>query len=381
MKTGIRAADAVILLVLVILIGAVSYFLVFPQYTAWMNDAKSITKINEKIASENEVYRTLAQTYGALFFLLTAFFTWRTVRASEQSARAAERNYEVAQQNLRLAQNNINIGQANLELTQERQVTERFTRAIELFGKPEASVHILGALYSLERLATDYPDQHWTIVQVLTGWLQVTAPKDDKLVPDDAARHPDQKEPIVEVSAVLAVLSNLCKQYQWTDDRRLNLKHLNLSGANLRNTHFEGAQFDFSDLSGADLEDAHLEDASLLGANLGRQFDRRAFSTRLVRAHLERANLFEAHLEGALLSGAFLQGANLTGAHLNEAHLASFANDRIQIDAAHFDEHTKLLGVDLTDANLADVTGLTRDQIQDQPVTISARTRLPSELR
>jgi hypothetical protein len=55
-----------------------------------------------------------------------------------------------------------------VEVTQEQQITERFTRAIDQLGNDKLSVK-LGGIYALERIAKDSPKDHWQVMEVLTA--------------------------------------------------------------------------------------------------------------------------------------------------------------------------------------------------------------------
>ncbi|NES72672.1 MAG: hypothetical protein F6K24_49490 [Okeania sp. SIO2D1] len=44
----------------------------------------------DKINAQNAIYGTLSQTLGGIFFLITAYFSWRNVKATEQK-QVAER--------------------------------------------------------------------------------------------------------------------------------------------------------------------------------------------------------------------------------------------------------------------------------------------------
>ncbi|MFH1141500.1 MAG: hypothetical protein V1724_07575, partial [Chloroflexota bacterium] len=48
-----------------------------------------------------------------------------------------------------------------IQISQEGQITERFTRAIQQLGDPKLEVR-LGGIYALERIARDSPRDHWT---------------------------------------------------------------------------------------------------------------------------------------------------------------------------------------------------------------------------
>jgi hypothetical protein len=56
--------------------------------------------------------------------------------------------------------------------TQERRITELFTKAVEQLGHEKAPVR-LGALYSLERLAQNNPEHRQTVVDVVCAYLRM----------------------------------------------------------------------------------------------------------------------------------------------------------------------------------------------------------------
>src|SRR6266436_6603682 len=109
----------------------------------WQVPATGLT-VKERIDAEDSARKTIAQILGGGFFLLTAYFTWRTVSATEKSVR---------------------IAQENLRVSSETQLTERFSKAIEQLGSESLQVR-LGAIYSLERIARDSERDHWPIMEV-----------------------------------------------------------------------------------------------------------------------------------------------------------------------------------------------------------------------
>jgi hypothetical protein len=58
----------------------------------------------------------------------------------------------------------------NLQLTQDRQITERYTRAVEQLGSDKLELR-LGAIYALERIARDSERDHWPIMEILTAYV------------------------------------------------------------------------------------------------------------------------------------------------------------------------------------------------------------------
>jgi hypothetical protein len=215
-----------------------------------------------------------------------------------------------------------------LQLTEQGQITERFTRAIEQLGatddhgNPRIEIR-LGGIYALERIARDSPARDYiTVMEVLTAYVRENAPwppkssnERDSIKPPEGrsvsatdpekdnargigARYsryrvePTTGTPRSDIQAVLEVLKR-------REEDRVPEKHrvvLDLWGTDLR-----GARLYKADLSGWLLVEANLRGADLRGADLG-------------GANLEGANLGEASFQGAELEGALLPGANLKGA-------------------------------------------------------------------
>jgi uncharacterized membrane protein len=64
------------------------------------------------------------------------------------------------------ARNSI-FAQRTVQLTEQGQVTDRYTKAIEQLGSDKLDVR-LGGIYALERVALDSPRDHLTVIEVLT---------------------------------------------------------------------------------------------------------------------------------------------------------------------------------------------------------------------
>ena len=245
-----------------------------------------------------------------------------------------------------------------LELTQEGQVTDRFTKAIEQLGSEHLEIR-LGGIYALERIARDSFRDHWSVMEVLTAYVRENAPakaKESKttlaeayLEPTNVSQSEQEKpKPATDIQAILTVISRRKAAHRVQEPQRLNLKETDLRGASLKRSHLEGANFLDAHLEGADLNDAHLEGANFLDAHLE--------GTDLSDAHLERANLLDAHLEGAVLWDAHLEGASLIGAHLEGASLIGAHLEGASLIGAHLEEailtRAHLEGADLGSAHL-----------------------------
>ena len=215
-----------------------------------------------------------------------------------------------------------------LAATEEGQITERFTRAIEQLGHEEMEIR-LGGIYALERLAKDSEKDHGPIMEVLTAYVRERATKQGEYTKEAEAK------PTTDIQAVLTVIGRRETTGNNRGTDRLDLSNTRLTGAMLIKANLSGAQLNEADLSGAVLMEADLSSAWLKQADLS-------------RANLLKANLSSAWLEQAKLIKAELYEANLDMAKLLEADL-----------------HEANLGrANLIDASLSNAKNLTSEQVQ-----------------
>lgn len=220
---------------------------------------------------------------------------------------------------------NLKATQRNVLVAEEKQVTERFTQAINQLGSEKITVRV-GGIYALERISKDSEKDYWTIVEVLTSFVREPLQSDSgQLV-----------EPLTKITKdVQAALTVLMRRDLQQDpkNRILDLTEANLSGADLSGANLSGANLDSVDLSGANLSGVNLNFANLNNANL---HSVSLIGASLIRAHLIHANLSSANLSSANLLGACLNNADLSRAYLNNADLS----------------RADLLFADLNEANL-----------------------------
>ena len=263
-----------------------------------------------------DVLQIAAYFIAATVAALGVFFTWRRVAAAEKTVRVSE----------------------------EGQVTERFTRAVDQLSDENNIVKRLGAIYALERISRNSPDDHWTIMELLTAFVRQYAPYHKAKPPaEDYTIHQD-------IQAILTVIGRRDEARRRTEPHRLDLHGTNLQRANLTDANLQGAFLSGANLQGTSLHDANLQDARLVGANLQR--------ANLTDANLQRASLNHANLQGAYLIRANLQGAYLHNANLQDASLdVANLQDAFLVDA-------NLQGANLIRANLQDAN-LIRANLQD----------------
>jgi uncharacterized protein YjbI with pentapeptide repeats len=291
---------------------------------------------------ENDARTTLIQGLGGLVLLLGLYFTLR-----------------------------------NLQLTQDKQITEHYTRAVEQLGSDRLSVR-LGAIYALERIARDSERDHWPIMEILTAYIREHAPSPPKDIPplaDDLSpmeNSPEGKDqlqpkPMPDIQAILTVLGRRTRMFGKGEEQPLDLSCTNLqkavlSGAQLQGAVFTDAQLQEANLRGAQLQGAILWAAQLQGANLR---GARLQGADLLDAQLQGANLRGAQLQGADLQAAELQEANLSAAQLQGADLRGAQLQKANLTAARLQKadlwHAQLQKADLTnvqlqEANLGDAS-------------------------
>jgi hypothetical protein len=194
------------------------------------------------------------------------------------------------------------------DLTEQGQVTDRLTKAIEQLGSDNLGVRV-GGIYALGRIASDSEKDHPTVMEMLTAFIREHS-HERRPQPDPGSKERFRRR---DIQAALNVVGHREVKH---DIRPIRLARAHLMGADLR-----GAKFAEAILIRVYLDRAHLRDADLTGANLtGAKLIRADLThAKLIRADLARAKLIRAKLTGADLTGADLTGADLTGADLAEA--------------------------------------------------------------
>jgi len=248
----------------------------------------------ERFDRVNEARKTLATILGGVVLLAGFFGTWQ----------------------------NLRIAQENLRVSQEGQITDRFTKAIEQLGAVDAEgvkkmVVRLGGIYALERIANESERDHWPIMEVLSTYVRNVAPNRSQQPTrknQASSKGPNSRaHPEPDIQAILTVLGRRDPKYE-KPGQTLDLSETELSGADLIRANLSGAGLSGADLSGAFLSGAYLMWADLHGADLS-----------------------GAYLSGADLIRANFNGADLSGADLSRAFLA-----QEQIDHANGNSETRL---------------------------------------
>ena len=258
-------------------------------------------------------------------------------------------------------------------LTEQGQLTDRYTKAIEQLGSDKLDVRI-GGIYALERVARDSVSYHPTVMEVLAAFIRE---RSHEPWPD-----PERTPPDLQASLTVIVRRDATHDWHpanlagailiWADATRVPRADI---GGDLTGVNLMGADLTLANLSDADLSPwvrtkriGDRTHTSTSPANLN--------STNFTRAVLPRANLARTRLNNAILVGAILTGADLTGADLTFANLTdadlspspsteTFSGRKTTISRV-VHTGTKLSGAnltrallvhaDLTDADLTDAT-------------------------
>jgi hypothetical protein len=225
---------------------------------------------------------------------------------------------------------------ANLTVTQQGQLTTRFTEAIKLLGtkdtKEQSALQSrIGGIYALERIAQDSRRDHPQVMEVLTAFVRESTPNSNTTI----------LRPIkikLDVQTALTVIGRRVKEFDLPNSS-LDLHNSNLNGAYLKEAYLNGADLNYTNLNGAYLKGADLTGAHLIGAHLNGD------------TYLNGAHLTGAHLNGAVMNQADLTEADLTEAYLSRAHLIGTHLNVAHLNGAHLTEAV-MTGADLNGANL-----------------------------
>jgi uncharacterized protein YjbI with pentapeptide repeats len=255
-----------------------------------------------------------------------------------------------------------------LNTTQQGQITDRYTKAVEQLGSSKSDVR-LGGIYALQRLAVDSPRDRDTIRNVLSAFVRnhdgCTLQPGEKTLPKRCGDAPGGTDrPVVrlpaDVVAALTIAPTLpafnrndtgradfsYSRFPGADLTRMDLTNAILTNANLKGVSLESAILSGANLTFADLTDADVDYTPLTGAYM-------------YRANLTGASLDNANLDGANLTAADLTRANLANANLTGAYLITADLTRANLSGAD------LSWANLSGADLRGIRGMTEQEVRE----------------
>ncbi|MBW4695340.1 MAG: pentapeptide repeat-containing protein [Lyngbya sp. HA4199-MV5] len=301
----------------------------------------------DRVNAQNAIYTTLVQTLGGIFFFVTAYFTWCNLKIAEANLEALRikqaKDQSIAEANLKIIQErqvtDRLIAEANLKATEDKQITERFNKAVEQLGSGKIELQ-LGGIYSLERISKDSIKDHWTVIEVLTSFIQIRSP---------VSRPLNNQMPIRPITPDIQVILIVIGRRDGNKDQKdakLDLSNTNLAKANLREACLERADLREADLREAYLGGANLNKADLRDANLS------CINRDRVNPTINIINFSGAFLNQANLSEALLSRANFKNANLNKANFTTTVLCQANFTTANLVQ-TILSGADLSGADFS----------------------------
>jgi uncharacterized protein YjbI with pentapeptide repeats len=284
---------------------------------------------------------------------LAGFLRWladrRDAQGKELADRKAERERRDEEQQRWLK---------NQEAEREKRAEERFQSAVTGLGDERESAKIGAAILLRTFLHPGYEQFYIQTFDLAVAHLCPTRtshpPEDPKTsLPLTILR---QALIVAFKEAFPLVRSQNTGSPQSLDASYIQLDNAYLVRADLKQVWMPQASCREANLSEADLSRANLGRAKLNGANLS--------GAKLKQANLAVANLNRTDLAWADFTWAELSGANLSGANLNEAELNGAYLDGVELSGAYLSGANIEYALSLKDANLREVKGPTKKQLE-----------------
>lgn len=212
---------------------------------------------------------------------------------------------------------NIVLSRRQLAASQEQNITERFSVAVEQLGHGQTAVRI-GGIYSLERIAQDSPRDHWSIMEVLAAFI-----RDRRALPTDTTVAQTKPASDKDIEAAIVVIGRRDHSLD-PEGLSLYLSYSDLRGISFFKEDHSNTRFVGSDLREANFYLSNLQNTRFWKAQLT---NAKFHKANLSQASLEEADLRDVDFRETILKGANLRGANLKGATgLTLAQLSSARN-------------------------------------------------------
>jgi uncharacterized protein YjbI with pentapeptide repeats len=309
------------------------------QAAAWARTGSSNPR--ELFQIENESRGTLGQILSGVAVLTGLIFAWQQLGQTSD----------------------------NLRVSEEGQITDRFSRAVDQLGSDQFTIR-LGGIYALERIARDSPRDYEPVMEVLTAFARQESP-----LPKAAAGTPvaaDSAEIPLDVLAVFKVIGRRTPAQIETELEEggcLDLTAISAVGADLADYDLRNTCWDRSDLRGAIVARADLSLATFVGTNFQRAnldgvtaVESNFNNANFTFANLSKANLTQANFTQANMTSVTLQDTNLASANLVSADMAGALAFGADFNRANMLD-ADLSGALLTDAKLAGAEQLTQEQV------------------
>src|SRR5215208_6616593 len=131
-------------------------------------------------------------------------------------------------------------------LTEQGQITDRITRAIDQLGKVDENNNKLfeiriGGIYALERIARESEEDYEPIMEVLTAYVRQNAPLKPEKEAAEEESDKEERTPNPDIQAITTVLRRLTRLHGQGQPGRLDLHDTDLYRANLQGAYLHEA--------------------------------------------------------------------------------------------------------------------------------------------
>lgn len=289
-------------------------------------------------------------------------------------ARAADKQAEATHKQAEEQSRQVENVSKQIEISEQGQITERFTRAIEQLGSDKLFLRV-GAIAALERIGHDSQNDVLTVLNLLSRFVR----ENRSTTETDYVRASTSPVPLDIQESVFA-LSRLARQYDsFLEKEKLRI---DLSGTQLSYmkppenaclTHFDFAN---SDLVGGQFFNIECNGTRFKGANLtGADFSGGKF----LHANFSSANLANARFTTADLSKARFIEANLAKACFSHSTLdcVSFREAdmaKVNLFSSHCNDTSFIQSKGITTEMLSDI----RFREETPPVNLPDGIQLPN---
>lgn len=198
---------------------------------------------------------------------------------------------------------NIVVSRHQLAATQEYNITDRFSKAVEQLGHSEVAVR-MGGVYALGRIAQDSLRDYWSVMEILAVFV-----RDKKPLAHDIDTQPISYDR--DAQAAIVVIGRRENNYKFSE-RAIYLNYADLRGMAFFEANYSNIRFHNSDLRQANFYRANLTASRFWKAQLE--------GTNFTESDLRNADMEAANLQGADLQGASLSNCRFTDANLHQAN-------------------------------------------------------------
>ncbi|MEM8640654.1 MAG: pentapeptide repeat-containing protein [Cyanobacteria bacterium P01_G01_bin.54] len=250
----------------------------------------------EKIDSNREYLLGILQSFAGLTFIATVVIAWR-----------------------------------NYKLTEDKNVTERLSKAGEMLAdEDKLDVRLVG-IYLLDRLIKDSKEDSLAIIKILITFVKRKSEGSDKS---------DFKEELSpDIQSALTVIG--ISLHKIKNEEVIDLGGSNFPKARLQNTNFSNSDFNYVNLREAKLQNANFSDSDLRYVNFQvANLESTTFEdSDLSHSTFEKAILINTSFSKSNLSYANFQRATLQNINLEQSILfKSDFSDAIVLDISDFDK-------------------------------------------